>query len=75
LLKEGKATGVADELDVGRAEFLNEGVDRANVIRVRMCEEDSADGCAEGPGGGEDVVGCAGEAGVDEVRPSDPRTR
>ena len=36
------------------------------MIDVRVGEEDAADGCAEGAGGGEDVIGRIGEVGVDE---------
>ena len=36
------------------------------MIDVRVGEEDAADGCAKGAGGGEDVVSRIGEVGVDE---------
>jgi hypothetical protein len=64
--EEGQAAGVGDELDVGGAEFCEEGVNGADVVHVSVGEENASDGCAEGVGGGEDVVVSAGEAGVDE---------
>jgi hypothetical protein len=36
------------------------------VIDVGVGEEDAADGCSEGAGGGKDVIGGVGEVGVDE---------
>jgi hypothetical protein len=65
-MQERDAAGTGGQLYVGGAELRGEIVDRADVIHVGVGEEDAADGCAEGTGGGEYVVGCAGEAGVDE---------
>jgi hypothetical protein len=36
------------------------------VVDVGVGEENATDGCAEGAGGGEDVIGGVGEVGVDE---------
>ena len=66
LLEEGKTARVGDELDVGRAEFFEEGVDGAEVVHVGVSEKEAANGRGEGAGGGEDIALRAWEAGVDE---------
>ena len=66
LLQEGEAAGVDGEFDFGGGEFGDEVVYGAGVVHVGVGEEDAADRCSEGVGGGEDGVGGVGEVGVEE---------
>lgn len=65
-LQERQSADVRGELDLRGAQLREKGIDGADVVDVGVGEEDAADGCVEGAGGGEDVVCGVGEVGVDE---------
>ena len=69
LLQEGQAAGIGDQLDVGRAELGDQGIDGAHVVHMGMGENDAPKGGAEAGRGGEEVALRPGQTRVHQGQP------